>query len=230
MLIPPCCSPLHIGRYQKTVPIKMRRDEESAHGRKKPLRYRWFHIGGLGFGRTRLLEKAEGWFRLPLLLAYDSGMRRGEILNLQWVMIKLKDRNIRLPKEITKTDQPRTVPLTERTVQALRKAQRSLGGFVFVNPRTDKRRYDFKKAFAKACSKSEIEGLWFHDLRRSFVTNARRRGVGESVVMKVTGHKTRAVFDRYNVIDDSDIQAAARCIEIGREQELAEASAERRVK
>ena len=40
----------------------------------------------------------------------------------------------------------------------------------------------------------------------SFVTNARRRGVPESVVMRMSGHRTRSVFDRYNVIEDEDIQ------------------------
>ena len=44
-------------------------------------------------------------------------------------------------------------------------------------------------------------------LRRSVVTNARRRGVAESVVMKMSGHKTRAVCDRYNVVDYADVRA-----------------------
>jgi integrase len=46
-----------------------------------------------------------------------------------------------------------------------------------------------------------LRGLWFHDLRRSFITRARRVGVPESVVMKMSGHRTRAVFERYNVVD-----------------------------
>jgi hypothetical protein len=64
-------------------------------------------------------------------------------------------------------------------------------------------------------------GLWFHDLRRSFVTNARRRGVAESVVMKMSGHKTRAIFDRYNIINDEDLRTGIERIEEGRRAELA---------
>ena len=64
--------------------------------------------------------------------------------------------------------------------------------------------------------------LWFHDLRRSFVTNARRRGVPESVVMRMSGHRTRNVFDRYNVVEDEDVRTAVKVIEAGTLRHLAE--------
>ena len=49
---------------------------------------------------------------------------------------------------------------------------------------------------------------WFHDYRRSYATNARRRGIDERTIMRQTGHKTRSAFDRYNIVDDSDQRAA----------------------
>ena len=58
-----------------------------------------------------------------------------------------------------------------------------------------------KKRFGRAVDAAGLRGLWFHDLRRSFITRARRVGVPESVVMKMSGHRTRAVFERYNVVD-----------------------------
>ena len=64
--------------------------------------------------------------------------------------------------------------------------------------------------FRRAGKGAEIDGLWFHDLRRSFVTKARRQGIPESVVMRLSGHKTRAVFDRYNIVSEDDIKEAAR--------------------
>lgn len=73
--------------------------------------------------------------------------------------------------------------------------------------------------FERACEAAGAEGVWFHDLRRSFVTNARRRGVAESVVMRMSGHRTRSVFDRYNVVDDTDVKTAVTAIEVGRRKE-----------
>src|SRR5258708_11112877 len=66
------------------------------------------------------------------------------------------------------------------------------------------------------CKAVKLTGVWFHDLRRSFVTNARRGGVPESVVMKMSGHRTRAVFDRYNIVEEDDLREAIKRIEAGR--------------
>ena len=51
-------------------------------------------------------------------------------------------------------------------------------------------------------------GFIYHDFRHTFNTNMRKAGVPESVIMKITGHSSRAMFDRYNTVDEGDPRQA----------------------
>ena len=53
----------------------------------------------------------------------------------------------------------------------------------------------------------------YEALRRTTVRHLRRSGVAETVIMKITGHRTRSVFDRYSITDQSDTQQAGRMAE-----------------
>ena len=71
-----------------------------------------------------------------------------------------------------------------------------------------------------ACVKAKIiygknvkDGFIFHDLRHSFNTYMRKAGVAESVIMEITGHSTREMFDRYNSIDGQDKKEAVQRFE-----------------
>jgi integrase len=166
-------------------------------------------------GFQRLFAAAEEALQPILLLAFDTGMRKEEVLALRWEQVELEASTIALAPEDTKTDEPRLIVLTSRAKEALRTlpSRFKKKGFVFVNPKTKTRRVDIKKQFRRAVAAAELHGLWFHDLRRSFVTRARRVGVPESVVMRMSGHRTRAVFERYNVVDTQDLRAAVRALE-----------------
>jgi len=74
---------------------------------------------------------------------------------------------------------------------------------------------DLRSGLREACKDAGItygrfekSGFIFHDLRHTFNTNMRKAGVPESVIMRITGHSTRAMFDRYNTIDEGDLRKA----------------------
>jgi integrase len=74
---------------------------------------------------------------------------------------------------------------------------------------------DIRTGLRKTCKEASISygrfeksGFVFHDLRHTFNTNMRKTGVPESVIIAITGHSTRAMFDRYNTVDEGDLRKA----------------------
>jgi integrase len=71
----------------------------------------------------------------------------------------------------------------------------------------------FRDSWTQACQRAGVLNLLFHELRRTAVRNLRRAGVAETVIMKITGHRTRSVFERYNITDQSDTEEAGKMAE-----------------
>lgn len=159
-----------------------------------------------------------------LAFGYLTGCRKGEILGLRWNQVDLAEGIARLNPGETKNDEPRIIPLVADLLamldiqRAKRDAECPDCPWVFFHDGGLQWR-DFRESWKTAC---KAAGLWqgddktgkptklFHDLRRSGVRNLVRAGVPEKVAMTISGHKTRAVFERYNVVDETDLKRAAR--------------------
>ena len=156
------------------------------------------------------------WLRALLATAYTFGFRESELLNLRVNQVDLLNRSIRLNVGETKSGDGRVIKLTEDVYLLLQACVigKQPDGRVFTRE-NGKPVKDFRDGWENLTEAAGLPGLLFHDLRRSAVRNMVRGGVPEVVAMKISGHKTRAVFDRYNFVSESDLDDAARKIEVG---------------
>jgi len=150
-----------------------------------------------------------------ITFAYKTGWRISEISGLTWGQVDLNQGIVCLEVGETKNDEGRTVYLDPELKVVIdnqlknRKKSESILPYVFVN-RTGKDRIKrFDKAWEKACKDAKIGIRLFHDFRRTAVRNLVRSGIPERVAMMISGHKTRSVFDRYNIVSDTDLKLAA---------------------
>jgi integrase len=159
-----------------------------------------------------LLGNCSPHLRSIVQLAYLTGMRRGEILGLTWDQVDFKSRIIVLEAENTKTQEKREIPMGDTLKDLFQRIPRTLGNsyvFTFIGKRIG----TVKTAFTRACQRANISDFRFHDLRHCAITNLRKAGVSDSVIMSISGHKTYAVFRRYDRIDRNDRQEAIRKVE-----------------
>ena len=157
------------------------------------------------------------FMRTMLALAYSFGFRKAELLTLKVSDVNLLAGTLQLRD--SKNGEPRKVSLTGDTRNLLTAccAGKSAEDAVFTRGK-GKAVSDFRGTWDNVTLAAGVPGLLFHDLRRSAVRNMVRAGIPETVCMKVSGHKTRNVFDRYNITSERDLADAARKIELSYRQ------------
>lgn len=157
---------------------------------------------------VRLREELPDHQRLVLVIGYHLGMRRGEILALRWDQVDWNTNLIRLEKKQTKGNDARVAPLYGELRAWLDMAYAFRGECKFIISWKGQRVGDLKRAWAAARERAGVPALLIHDLRRTAIRNMIRAGIGEKQAMLISGHRTRSVFDRYNIIDERDIATA----------------------
>ncbi len=138
-------------------------------------------------------------------LAYYSGWRKQELLGLTWDEIDRAGGVIRLSPVRSKTLVGRILPISQPIAEALaRRARRDPGSpLVFHRDGITIRRW--RTAWRTACQAAGVPTRFLHDCRRTAARNLIRASVPERVAMLLTGHKSRAIFDRYNIINEQEL-------------------------
>ncbi len=142
----------------------------------------------------RLIGIANGHLKSILIIALNTGMRRGEILSLSWENVNLSKRCIHI--EDSKSGKSRNVPMNSLVVETLSVIPQD-SEFVFFNPMTGKPIKDVKTTFKKTCEKAKIKELRFHDLRHTSATKMIEIGVDLVTVSKILGHSSIQMTMRY---------------------------------
>ncbi|MFC2170269.1 tyrosine-type recombinase/integrase [Acidobacteriota bacterium] len=145
----------------------------------------------------RLLGVTSDHLKPILIVALNTGMRKGEILNLKWRQIDLSKKFIKVEK--TKSERTRYISINSEVSNLLDKLRKERGKeeFVFTNPETGKPFADLKNAFRGACRRANIRKFRFHDLRHTFASRLVERGVNLITVKELLGHSTVKMTERY---------------------------------
>jgi integrase len=156
--------------------------------------------------------------REPASFLYVTGWRKGAMCSLMWLRdceLRFDDDHnliggsVTLQAENAKNKHASTLPLKGQLLEVMRRAWENRAAecpYVFHDGLRPVR--DFRKSWASACKAAGIEGTLVHDMRRSCARNLVRAGVPERVAMSVTGHLTRSMFDRYNIVAGADLESA----------------------
>jgi len=151
--------------------------------------------------------------KVAISIAFWLGLRSGEVLSLKWSQVDLASAKLSLTPIQTKTEVSRVAYLPPDLLVLLKEAKKRIEaeypGCIWVCQWRGERLVSIHRSWKTACRRVGLEGLLVHDLRRTAVRNMVRAGIPEKVAMAISGHKTRSVFDRYNIVNEADLEMAA---------------------
>jgi integrase len=159
-----------------------------------------------------VLNELPGFARAVITFLRITGWRVGEALGLTWDRLDWERHGVRLSARQTKGKQARLFPFggiadLKAVLDAAGAARE--GVFVFHQGGERIAYSTLLHRWQRATKRAGCEGRLIHDLRRTAARDFRTAGVDEGTIMALCGWRTRAMFDRYNIINDADLAAAA---------------------
>jgi integrase len=167
---------------------------------------------------SSLLAAIAEHLRALVAVAYETGIRKGQLRQLQWIQVDFERRVIVWHPNQTKGGTAHDIPFMGEMESLLRESfkrhQNECPKCPYVFHFEGKRIGDFRKSWSTACALAGVPGLLFHDLRRTAGRRLEDAGVPRSVAMRITGHKTESMYLRYAGVRNSrDLQDAARTVQ-----------------
>jgi len=166
---------------------------------------------------VQLLKHSLAYFRPFLIMAFNTGMRKGEIKKLRWSYIDRDNMIIRLPKKITKEKRDKDIPINHNVKDVLDSLPRSIvHDYVITHlGKPVKERGQLRKQFPDACRKAGIpygtkvsRGIIFHDIRRTVKTNMVCAGVDKALRDTILGHSLKGMDVNYIALTDDMLTEA----------------------
>tara|TARA_B100000315_G_scaffold257886_1_gene308233 strand:- start:908 stop:1972 length:1065 start_codon:yes stop_codon:yes gene_type:complete len=155
----------------------------------------------------RLVSNCDPYLKSIVQCAVLTGMRKSEILNLNWFQVDLKKRLITLPEQ--KNKEIGYVYISDELLNLLEKLKKERKSeYVFTNENGGKIS-SFKRSFKTALKRSNIANFRFHDLRHTFASLLVKNGVHPMIVQRLMRHKSLDMTMRYSHLSDKDIWNAA---------------------
>jgi integrase len=148
-----------------------------------------------------------------VILAMNTGMRKGEIFNLKWSSVDLVNSRLTVAAENAKSGKSRIIPLNTEAKSALFKWERFNSPYIFVfEGEVGKPLKDIKKAWANLLAEAKIYNFRFHDLRHHFASKLVMAGVDLNTVRELLGHHNLDMTLRYAHLAPEHTAAAVNLI------------------
>ncbi|MGD0275803.1 MAG: site-specific integrase [Syntrophales bacterium] len=143
-----------------------------------------------------LINSCDHHLKPIVTMALNTGMRKGEILNLKWDNVDLRHGFILL--DHTKNGERREIPINATLRDTLAGMVRRLDvPYVFISNKTGERYGNLQRSFNTACRRAGIKDFHFHDLRHTFASQLVMAGIDLTTIKELLGHKTLTMTLRY---------------------------------